>query len=508
MLGNEPEHCWFVVRGITVEQAGDWSLSIPEAESADARRGREAVRKAVELAGRLEGVGFADARFCHSEGTQATIQDGRADRISAGSSFGIGLRVLVDGAWGFASADTVDARSLERLADRARSMARASAPLVKDLTHLDDVQPVRAEHSTPCAEDPADVPIREKMDVIRTLERSAVSAADGKVVNSVATYRDASAFEVVANTAGTLVSTHRVWVTVAVILAGREGEILERAANYKGFVSGFEAVRALSLEELGVKTAGDVLTQLKSPKAPPGTLRVIFQPKITGLLIHEALGHNAEADAVRSGESLLDGKMGQQIAAERVTVVDDPLRTDGFGFYAYDAEGTPAGERVIVRDGVLVGLLHTLETASKFDVAPNGAARAQSHHVRPIVRMGNTFVAAGADSFDNMVASTDRGMYLEDGDMGYVHPEKGMFTLHATKARMIEKGQLGETVRDVSASGMILDTLKKVEMVAGDVSLDGVGFCGKNGQSVPVGDGGPHILISSMVIGGSGERRE
>jgi len=472
------------------------------------KQGCDAVERAVASAGHLADVEFADARFFHARGTRATIQDGRADRISAGSSFGIGLRVLVKGAWGFSSADAVDERSVRRLADRARSMALASAPHVRDRTVFENIQAVRAEHEAPCEEDPAGVPVEEKIRALHTLERSAVGAAGNKVVNSIATYRDATNVEIVANTAGTLVTTRSSRVNVMVMLAAREGDILERAANYKGFVSGYESVRSLSLEALGEKTAADVLTQLRSPKAPPGRFPVVFHPKITGLLIHEALGHNAEADAVRSKESLLVGKMGERIASELVTVVDDPTRMDGFGFYVYDSEGTPTSRRVIVENGVLVGLLHTMETASKFGIPPNGAARAHDHHARPIVRMGNTFVEGGAHSFEEMVAAVDDGIYMKDGDMGYVHPEKGMFTIHATKAQAIRKGRLGHTMRDVAASGMILETLKQVEMVGGDVTLEGVGYCGKGGQSVPVGDGGPHLLVSSIVIGGSGERVE
>ena len=203
-----------------------------------------------------------------------------------------------------------------------------------------------------------------------------------------------------------------------------------------------------------------------------------------------------------SGQSILEGKLGQKVAAETVTIVDDPTVEGKYGFYLFDSEGTPARKRVIIENGVLKEFLHTLETAARFNAEPNGAARADGHTARPIVRMSNTYMEKGTHTLEEMIKSIDHGIYLKDGHWGYVFTERGQFTCRAGQAVMIEHGRLGEPLRDVSVAGLTIETLQNIEMVGSDFEMEMPGTCGKSGQGAPTDAGGPHVKVKSLVVGG------
>jgi TldD protein len=303
----------------------------------------------------------------------------------------------------------------------------------------------------------------------------------------------------------------------------------QTAHERKAQISGFELVEQLIPEEFSIRAANKAIELLSARPAPAGSFPVVFHPSITGLLVHEALGHNAEADQVWTGESILEGKVGQKIASSLVTIVDDPGIPDSYGSYKYDSEGTAGQRRVIIEKGVLKGFLHSLETASKFGTAPNGAARAQNYAHYPVVRMSNTFMepargeaaraghpsgtpvwAAGREgapetagvSFEDIIKPIERGIFLDRGQWGYVFVERGQYTCHAGSGRMIEHGRLGEPLRDVSVAGLTLETLKDIEAISSDFEMDMPGFCGKAGQGVPVNAGGPFVRVKSLVVGG------
>jgi TldD protein len=197
--------------------------------------------------------------------------------------------------------------------------------------------------------------------------------------------------------------------------------------------------------------------------------------------------------------------MGEQVASSLVTIVDDATLPERFGSEPFDSEGVPTRRRVILKDGVLHELLHSLETAGQFGMTPNGCGRAQDYTCMPIVRMSNTFFAPGESNLEEMIRGVDRGIYLMEGSEGYVFTERGEFLCRASEARMIEHGTLGEPLRDVSVSGLILETLMNIDKVGSDFAMDFPGMCGKSGQGAPTDCGGPHLRVSRMVVGGEGE---
>ncbi|MCX5674549.1 MAG: TldD/PmbA family protein [Planctomycetota bacterium] len=448
------------------------------------------------------GAAFADVRIVHRRGEAILVQDGRADKLAASSDRGIGVRVLVGRCWGFASADSLLKRRAERCLSDALALARASEAFVSDPAMIAEAPGTRAEDCRTPEIPPGAVPVKDKMARLLEYERAGRAAGGSTIVNSIVSYSDGEREEVLANTAGTLVRTAVTRAVLACLMVAGDGKILQRGMEHRGIVGGAELLRRTDAEAFSVRAARKALALLAARSAPAGSFTVIFHPSITGLLVHEALGHNAEADAVWAGQSILEGRMGETLAAPGVSIYDDSTLPGEFGSYAYDSEGTPGRRRTILSNGRLVGFLHSLETAAKFGAEPTGSARADSYESRPIVRMSNTFMARGTVPFQDMVRGVERGIYLEDGHWGYVFVQKGQFICHAGQARMIEKGSLGEPLRDVSVSSMTLDTLRKIDAVGDDFEMKMPGMCGKEGQSAATDTGGPHVRVADVVVGG------
>jgi TldD protein len=451
---------------------------------------------------RRRGATFADVRILHRRAESIMVQDGRADKLSASTDRGIGVRVLVGRCWGFASADDLSPARAEQCLDDALALARASEAFVSDPAAIAAVAPVVADDISRPEVPVGQMPVKEKIGRLLQYERAGRDAGGAAVVNSIVSYADALYEGVLANTAGTCIRSLAARAVAGCMIVVSDGHVLQRGMENRGIAGGAELLRRTSPEEFGERAAQKALGLLKARPAPAGRFPVVFHPTITGLLVHEALGHNAEADAVWAGQSILEGRMGECLAAPGVSIYDDSTLPGEFGSYAYDSEGTPSRRRTIIQDGRLVGFLHDLETAAKFNTQPTGSARADSYDSRPIVRMSNTFMGRGTVPLDDMLRGVERGIYLMDGHWGYVFVQKGQFICHAGQARMIEHGRLGEPLRDVSISSMTLDTLRNIDAVGDDFEMRMPGMCGKHGQSAATDCGGPHVRVTDVVVGG------
>lgn len=447
------------------------------------------------------GAAFADARVTNSFYTGITRQDGRADKLNQGTSRGLGIRVLKDSAWGFASISDFDRESALEALETAISMAEASSVRSEEgkVTHI---EPIEDKIIAQVAIDPREVSVERKMAALQGYEEAAVKIAGGKLANSVINYSDKVQEEIICNTAGTCIENEVIRTIVYATMVAKDGNLLQRGSARVGRPVGFELIEATSAEEITVKAAKQAVSLLTASPPPAGNFPVIFHPSITGLLTHEAIGHNAEADQIIGGTSIIEGKLGEKIGSELVTIIDDSTIPGAWGSYKYDSEGTPGQRRVIIEKGVLKGYMHSLETAAKLGVSSNGSARAQDYHYQPIVRMSNTFIEPGESTFEDMLKGISLGIYLKGGEYGYVFCERGQFTCHAGEAYLIRNGEIAEHLRDVSVAGMTLDTLMNIDMVSSDFEMKMPGMCGKNGQGAPVDNGGPHVRVRELVVGG------
>ncbi len=455
----------------------------------------EALRRKVE---------FAEARYAAVRQGGLVLQDGRADRAGAGERGGMGVRVVMDGAWGFASTESADLGDWLSCLSDAVAMAKVSKSRLEGPAVLAEARPVVDEVKGEFEIEPAGVPFERKLAAVRGYEEASAARAGEAAANLMTGYGDSQQVEIVCNTRGTLVSSESVRTMVWHAITTQDGAVRQRGSELRGRQAGFEVVEETVAEEFSVKAAERAVSLLSARPAPAGKFPAVFHPSITGLLVHEALGHNAEADLVLAGQSILEGKVGTRIAAECISIVDDATIAGSWGSYPYDSEGVAGQRRVVVENGVLKGLMHSLETAAKMGVEPNGSARADGFANRPIVRMSNTMILPGEMSLEELISDMDVGILLRAGQWGYVWSEKGQYTCHAGEGVMIRDGELAEKVRDVSISGMTLETLSNALGVSRDFEMEMPGTCGKDGQSMSVNGGGPYVKVGEIVVGGQG----
>ncbi len=449
------------------------------------------------------GVEFADVRCGNGVSTMIDVQDGKVDKVHSSRGCSIGVRALVGGAWGFATTYAQDEESARGCLREAVEGARAAAAHVVEPSCVARVEGVCAEVATRAARRPDRVPVAEKVRAVAGLERAA-REFDPRVENTRANYSDGVSMSRIANTFGTYIETETVRTRAAVRVVAREGSLRQSGYESVGRLEGFELMEATRPSELGGAAARRAVELLSARPAPSGEFPVIFDHTVTGLFVHEAFGHNAEADLVWAGESIIAHRLGERIGSDLVDIIDDSTVPGAWGSYAYDSEGVCGCRRVLVEKGIVKGFMHSMETAARFGVAPNGSARSEGAHNRPIVRMSNTFIAPGASTLDEMVGGLDSGILLKGALSGYVSTETGQFTCRAAEGWLIKGGRLHEQLRDVAVSGMVLEALANVDAVSGEFHLASPGTCGKSGQGVPVDNGGPHIRVKRLVVGGSG----
>jgi len=249
------------------------------------------------------------------------------------------------------------------------------------------------------------------------------------------------------------------------------------------------------------REVGETAVALLDAAAPKGgTYPVMLDQELAGVFVHEAVGHATEGDIILEGDSCLEGKLGQKIGSELVTVKDDPSLMQN-GYYPFDDEGSLAQETVLVENGILRSYLNSRETAARLGGVPRNA-RAEGTD-RPIVRMSNTYIANGDWKMEEILEELGNGVYLGGSRGGQVSTGEGVFQFNAKRGYLVENGERTKLLRDVSLSGKILETLMHVKAVANDLKFNS-GRCGKAGQLVPVSDGSPHLLVEKATVGGSG----
>ncbi|MCD5409680.1 MAG: TldD/PmbA family protein [Methanocellales archaeon] len=439
---------------------------------------------------------FHDIKILETSNTSIILDNGAIEEIATSFSKRAGVRVLVDGSWGFTSTDDIDAiddalRSATTLAMQAHEKAPCTSFPIITLTG-----PTNIRHISKVKKDPRDVPVEEKVQLLKDIEQQMKLP---QIVSTNVHYSESEIHMIYTNSEGAECESKLTRCGFGITAIAKDGD-LQMGSDSRFGVCGYEIFNrydALSL-------ANDVATaavQLLSAKASPGGhLPVILDPKLAGVFIHEALGHAAEADLVLEGCSILKGEMGKRIASELISVHDDPTLPE-FGYYPFDDEGVLPARTTIIQDGVLNHYLHSRETAARLGFPKSGNARAQGCGI-PIVRMSNTFIEEGDASFDEMVEDIQYGIYLIGSRGGQTNPGEGVFQFNAEKGRLIENGSLTTPLRNVSLSGNTLEILKNVVAVGNDLKYHS-GLCGKNGQLMPVSDGAPHIMISSAMVGGS-----
>jgi TldD protein len=445
------------------------------------------------------GASYADVRIEASETTSLEWQDGSLREAVQGMETEFGLRVLYGGTWGIASG--VRESEIPGAGDRALALAKAACLRLDSKTakaRLAEVPAGRGRFALPVRQPLGEVSLEARADLVRSV---GTECRQGEVQSVHVSYDDGTTETRFLSSEGAdLVEVSSRAFLHATLTASRGGRRAGNSMRVAG-TGGWEIFRNTDAVEKAREARATTERLLSAKAAPSGSFVVVCDPALAGVFAHEAIGHACEADLVLAGSSILRGRIGSKIGSDAVTIEDDPTRPNGFGSFLWDDEGVRARPRTLVRRGVLVGYLHSRETAGRLGMEPNGAARAEGAGVEPLVRMSNTVVRGGRGTMEELVAGVRRGIFAKGTRGGQVDEARGTFTFNAQEAFAIRNGTIGESYRDVSLSGDILETLRSIDAVSADDELH-AGICGK-GQWVPVGDGGAGIRIRSCRVGGS-----
>ena len=404
---------------------------------------------------------------------------------------------------GFAYADQISLQALEQSAQAARTIVRDSGDgKVKTLgavehpmlyTAIDPLQSMSRE---------------EKLDILRRVDKAA-READKRVQEVTASLTGVYELILVAATDGTLAADVRPLVRLSVSVQVEEDGKRERGSSGGGGRFGYDfflgdldgEVRADAWAKEAVRMA---LVNLSAVAAPAGTLPVVLGAGWPGVLLHEAVGHGLEGDFNRRGTSVFSGHIGELVASELCTVVDDGTIADRRGSVAIDDEGTPGQYNVLIENGILKGYMQDKLNARLMGVAPTGNGRRESYAHLPMPRMTNTYMLAGKSTPQEIIESVEYGIYAPNFGGGQVDITSGKFVFSTSEAYLIENGKVTKPVKGATLIGSGIEAMQQISMVGNDLKLDnGVGVCGKEGQSLPVGVGQPTLKVDNLTVGGT-----
>ena len=441
-------------------------------------------------------VDFLAIRLEESAGTNILLRGEKIETLSEGIALGGQIRACYQGGWGFATFNR-----LSTMAERIEEAIAAARMIGDEETLLAPVTPIQDICQLPLTgTNPRQVPLVEKKALCDRYNQI-LRSHHKKITTTSVRYGDSSQHIILATSEGTLIEQSWVDLEMRFSATARDGEIVQTGRETTGSRQAYEDLA--NLEEQVKGAAKRAVNSLFLPPVKGNTYTVVIDPILTGLFVHEAFGHLSEADMSYENPDLLEVMtMGRRFGPENLQIFDGAAPTGHRGSYYYDDEGTPATTTQLIKDGVLVGRLHSRETAGKLGEQPTGNARCLNYHYPPLVRMTNTWIERGKTNVQDLYRDIQEGVYAANWIGGMTNGE--MFTFTAGEAWMIRNGQLAEPVRDVTLSGNVFKTLGNIEAIGNDFHWDESGGCGKGGQNgLAVGCGGPSLRIRDVVVGGT-----
>jgi TldD protein len=455
----------------------------------------------TELAARIvsralaNGGDFAEL-FCEQRaGLSLSIDESRIEGAQRGAESGAGVRVIAGETTYFAHVDGLAEAELERAADAAAAALSGERGAAQELRAAEPVAPQEIEVA------PAGVPAERKAELLRACDDRA-RAAGGDIAQVQGGYSEGRRRITVANSEGLFASDDRTRVRLGVQAVAAKGERVETGFETLGAHRGFELVSDGAGEAVAEQAARTALTLLDADPAPAGSMPVVVGNGFGGVLFHEMTGHGLEVDHVQKGASVYESKLGETVAHSSLDAYDDGRLANAWGTEGIDDEGTPTQTTALIHEGRITGYLYDLLRARRDGARSTGNGRRQSFRHLPIPRMTNTFIAPGDATPEELIAEVERGFYAVSFAGGQVDPTTGDFVFGVSEGYLIEGGAVTTPCRGATLIGNSLETLGRIDGVAGDFDVK-TGFCGKEGQSVPVGVGQGHVRISELTVGGT-----
>jgi TldD protein len=441
------------------------------------------------------GGDYADIYVEKTKSTFIVCEDNRIEKVISGTDAGIGLRLIRNFKTAYAYTNDPSESNLTSI---AKELARSLGT-----NHSSGPDIVLARMTPPfvltAAVDPTDVAVRLKIEhVVRANEtaRSRKATRQVKVI-----YRDSKRDVTVANTLGSLTSEERTGTVFAVHVMAQKDGIIQTGYEPVGGTVGFELFDETPPESVAHTATKRAELMLDAVPAPAGRFPVVLSSSAGGTMIHEAVGHGLEADLAGKKLSVYSGKIGQKVASDLITVLDDSTLAGRRGSFVFDDEGMPSQRTVLVENGVLVNFMYDRLCALKEGKESTGNGRRESYRHKPIPRMTNTIIAPGADNPDEIVASVANGLLVVKMGGGQVNTVNGQFVFEVSEGYLIRDGKVGAPVRGAILTGRGPEILGEIDMVGSDLGF-GIGTCGKDGQGVPVADAQPTLRIPQITVGG------
>jgi len=443
-------------------------------------------------------IDFADLYFQYSRMESWSLEEGIVKSGAFNIDRGVGIRAVHGDKQAFAYSDDITLAALEEAAVATRAIARQGKSATAELGRIG------AARSLYAPQDPiASLPEDAKVALLERIERMA-RAIDGRVVQVMASLAGEYEAILVARSDGLVAADVRPLVRVSVTVIVEENGRREQGHAGGGGRFDYGYFTDAVLADYAARAVGQALLNLGARDAPAGAMTVVLGHGWPGILLHEAIGHGLEGDFNRKGTSAFSGRVGQRVAAEGITVVDDGTVDRRRGSLNIDDEGNPTQRTVLIEDGILKGYMQDRLNARLMGVEPTGNGRRESFASLPMPRMTNTIMLAGTHDPAEIIASVQDGLYAANFGGGQVDITSGKFVFSAAEAWKIEGGKLVYPVKGATLIGNGPDALTRVSMVGRDMEMDsGVGTCGKDGQSVPVGVGQPTLKIDGLTVGGT-----
>ena len=450
-------------------------------------------------------IDYADLYFQLSQDESWVLEDSIIKEGGFHIDRGVGVRAVSGEKTGFAYSDQINLASLQQCAEAVKGIAQIKEGKLISPQAISAVNAVQRY----AAINPLESLSKEKkIELLHLVDRTA-RAEDPRVTHVSAALSSIYEEVLVVATDGTLAADIRPLVRLSISVLVEEDGKRERGSCGSGGRFGldwfFEVVngdiRAVNFAKEAVRQA---LVNLSAVAAPAGLMPVVLGAGWPGVLLHEAVGHGLEGDFNRKESSLFTGKIGELVTSPLCTIVDDGTLQNRRGSLTIDDEGVPSQCNVLIKDGILQGYMQDKLNARLMGVKPTGNGRRESYAHLPMPRMTNTYMLAGQSKFEDLVASVDRGIYAPHFGGGQVDITSGKFVFSTSEAYLIEKGKITKPVKGATLIGSGIDVMQKVSMVADKTDLDlGIGVCGKDGQSVPVGVGQPALKIDEITVGGT-----
>ncbi len=448
----------------------------------------------LEILGKLRGD-FVDIFLEERITNQFQMEENKVQKTSTVFEKGLGVRVIRDGKISYAFTNDFSKKGIDELLTLL--MNKNSSGKTFNIKKL-----IKHQHdkSFLIKIEPHEVPLSKKFELLR--KANYVAWAESEKIKQVKTlYSDSIQIVKIANSEGFFTEEQRTYTLFLIQVVAHEDGVIQTGYESLGGLKGFEFFQENNLEEVAKKTAQRALMMLKAKRIKGGRMPVIISSEAGGTMIHEAIGHGLEADLVYEGLSIYSNKLGQKVASDLITVIDDPTLPNMRGSYIFDDEGTPSQRTVLVEKGVLVNYLYDKYNAMKEGKKSTGNGRRQSYEYYPIPRMSNTFIAPGNHKPEEILRSVEKGFFVKKMGGGQVNTVTGEFVFEVQEGYTIEKGNISDPVRGALLIGTGQEILQNIDMVGNDLGFS-IGTCGKNSQGVPVTDGMPTVRIPEIVVGG------